>query len=105
MKISVALGWAAFSAHARRQLWVQTGKILYIINREHGLHVDRVSAEEDEPMPWKETSTMDQRIQFIADYLSGRYSKKALCIHYGVSRPTGDKWIERYRIHGSRGTL
>ena len=54
-------------------------------------------------MPWKETSTMDQRIQFIADYLSGRYSKKALCIHYGVSRPTGDKWIERYRIHGAEG--
>ena len=28
-------------------------------------------------MPWKETSTMDQRIQFIADYLSGRYSKES----------------------------
>ena len=54
-------------------------------------------------MPWKETSTMDQRVQFIADYLSGRYSKKALCIHYGVSRPTGDKWIERYGIHGAEG--
>ena len=25
---------------------VQTGNILYIINREHGLHVDRVSAKE-----------------------------------------------------------
>ena len=54
-------------------------------------------------MPWKETSTMDQRMQFIADYLSGRYNKKALCNHYGISRPTGDKWIERYRIHGPGG--
>ena len=42
------------------------------------------------PLRNKETSTMDQRIQFIADYLSGRYSKKALCIHYGVSRPRGE---------------
>ena len=54
-------------------------------------------------MPWKETSTMDQRMLFIADYLSDRYNKKALCIHYGVSRPTGDKWIERYRTHGPAG--
>ena len=54
-------------------------------------------------MPWKETSTMDRRIQFIADYLSGGYTKKALCRHYGISRPTGDKWIERYRIHGAEG--
>ena len=24
-------------------------------------------------------------------------------VHYGVSRPTGDKWIERYQIHGAEG--
>ena len=54
-------------------------------------------------MPWKETSTMDQRIQFIADHLRGLYTKKALCRHYGISRPTGDKWIERYRIDGAEG--
>ena len=50
--------------------------ILYIINRKHGLHIDRVSAEEDKPMPWKETCTMDQRMLFIVDYLSGGYTKK-----------------------------
>ena len=54
-------------------------------------------------MPWKETSTMDQRMLFIADYLSGGYTKKALCRHYGISRPTGDKWIDRFRIHGPEG--
>ena len=46
---------------------------------------------------------MDQHILFIADYLSGGYTKKALCRHYGISRPTGDKWIERYRIDGAEG--
>ena len=28
---------------------------------------------------------------FIVDYLSGRYTKKGLCSHYGISRPTGDR--------------
>ena len=54
-------------------------------------------------MPWKETCTMDQRMLFIVDYLSGGYTKKGLCRHYGISRPTGDKWIDRYRIHGPEG--
>ena len=54
-------------------------------------------------MPWKETSTMDQRLLFIADYLGGGYTKKALCRHYGISRPTGYKWISRFRIHGLAG--
>ena len=54
-------------------------------------------------MPWKETCTMDQRVQFIADYLKGYYTKKDLCMYYGISRPTGDKWIERYHNHGLEG--
>ena len=41
-----------------------------------------------------------QRVLFIVDYLSGDYTKKALCRHYGISRPTGDKWILRFQIHG-----
>ena len=56
-------------------------------------------------MPWKETCTMDQRMLFIVDYLSGGYTKKGLCRHYGISRPTGDKWIDRYRIHGPEGLM
>lgn len=54
-------------------------------------------------MPWKETSAMDQRIQFIGDWLSGRYSKTDLCQLYGISRPTGDKWIDRYQRFGPDG--
>ena len=51
-------------------------------------------------MPRKEMATMDQRLQFIVDYLSGHYTKKALCMSYGISRPTGDKWIERFHLKG-----
>ena len=47
---------------------------------------------------------MDQRILFIADYLSGCTTpREDLCMHYGISRPTGDKWIERYHSRGPEG--
>jgi len=51
-------------------------------------------------MPWEQTSAMDQRVQFVADWLSGDYSKMDLCRAYGISRPTADKWIERYQQGG-----
>ena len=54
-------------------------------------------------MPWKETSAMDQRIQLIADWLSGEYTKSELCRAYGISRPTADKWIRRYTERGAHG--
>ena len=30
-------------------------------------------------MPWEQTSAMDQRVQFIADWLSGDYLRIELC--------------------------
>lgn len=54
-------------------------------------------------MPWKETCAMDQRVQFIANWFSGDYTKTALCDVYGISRPTGDKWIKRYELLGVEG--
>ena len=54
-------------------------------------------------MPWKETSAVDQRIQLLADWVSGEYRKSELCQIYGVSRPTADKWIGRYGESGPLG--
>ena len=54
-------------------------------------------------MPWKETSAMDQRLQLIADWLSGEYTKHDLCEIYDISRPTADKWIARYQDQGAFG--
>lgn len=51
-------------------------------------------------MPWEQTSAMDQRVQFIGDWLSQEYRKMELCRVYGVSRPTADKWIKRYEEGG-----
>lgn len=54
-------------------------------------------------MPWSETSPMDQRMQFIADYLRDTLTITELCDLYGVSRKTGYKWIERYLRSGPAG--
>jgi putative transposase len=54
-------------------------------------------------MPWNQTSPMDQRTQFIADYLRQTLSISELCEHYGVSRKTAYKWIDRYLTRGPAG--
>lgn len=54
-------------------------------------------------MPWSQTSPMDQRTQFIADYLRESLSVTELCELYGVSRKTAYKWIDRYLRRGPAG--
>jgi len=52
---------------------------------------------------WRETSIMDGRVQFIADFLSGGFTMSALCDRYGISRPTGYKWVSRYQSEPEAG--
>lgn len=47
-------------------------------------------------MPWKETRLETMREEFVKRVLAHEKSKSALCREYGISRPTGDKWITRY---------
>ena len=54
-------------------------------------------------MPWSQTSPMDQKTQFIADYLRDLLSVTELCDLYGISRKTAYKWIERYIRLGPAG--
>src|SRR6266850_1034815 len=54
-------------------------------------------------MPWRAASPMDQRTQFIADFLRDVLSLTELCALYGVARKTGYKWIDRYLRHGPAG--
>jgi transposase InsO family protein len=46
---------------------------------------------------------MDQRTQFIADYLREVLSVSELCDLYGISRKTAYKWIDRYLRQGPTG--
>ena len=54
-------------------------------------------------MPWKIIKTMDQKIQFIADWQLQNFSLTDLCQKYGISRPTGYKLLERYKQLGIEG--
>jgi transposase len=46
---------------------------------------------------------MDQKTQFIADYLREIFSFTELCARYGVSRETGYRLVERYLEQGPAG--
>ena len=54
-------------------------------------------------MPWSQTSSMDQKTQFIADYLRGVLSTTELADLYGVSRKTAHGLINRYLREGPAG--
>jgi putative transposase len=54
-------------------------------------------------MPWLETDPMNERLTFVQDALSDRFTMAEVCARYGVSRPTGYKWIERHKEEGRRG--
>lgn len=54
-------------------------------------------------MPWKETCVMDERMQFVGMCLSQDWDMTDLCQHFGISRKTGYKWLDRYQQAGSSG--
>ena len=54
-------------------------------------------------MPWKETTTMIERGEFIERAKEAGVNLSALCREYGISRKTGYKWIQREREQGAAG--
>lgn len=50
-------------------------------------------------MPWRECSVMDERVRFIGRLLDGEGMSK-LCREFGISRKTGYKIFNRYRLEG-----
>src|SRR2546429_2443100 len=51
-------------------------------------------------MPWKETTVVSIREEFVLKALEPRTNLAALCREFGVSRKTGYKWLERYKSGG-----
>jgi len=51
-------------------------------------------------MPWKERTAVDERKAFITALQRREQSFSALCRYFGVSRPTGYKWLERFESAG-----
>src|SRR5881396_3060387 len=54
-------------------------------------------------MPWMQTSATEQRLRFAEDFESGQWSMTELRERYGVTRPTGYKWVGRFREAGGPG--
>ena len=51
-------------------------------------------------MPWRETTSLHQRLLFIADAARATEDFSTLCRRFGVSRKTGYKWLARYGAGG-----
>lgn len=51
-------------------------------------------------MSWKETCPMTERHRFVQEALRAERSFQEICQAYGVSRPTGYKWLERFEQGG-----
>lgn len=56
-------------------------------------------------MPWKDTSIMEQKIEFICEWRTGKYTVTELCRSFGISRPTAYKIINRFEKSGYDGLL
>lgn len=54
-------------------------------------------------MPWKETCAMEERAAFLRAWWSGDFTMSELCRRFGVSRPTGYKWVYRGEAEGLPG--
>jgi len=52
-------------------------------------------------MPWTTTSVIEQRIRFVIRASQDSANMSALCHEFGISRPTGYLWLDRYRVAGS----
>jgi len=52
-----------------------------------------------------QTNATEQKLGFARDYESGQWSMVELCERYRVTRPTGYKWLRRYREEGEAGLV
>jgi transposase InsO family protein len=51
-------------------------------------------------MPFMQMQVREQRVEFVVRALRGSVPLSQLCHEFGISRPTGYKWLARYRRGG-----
>ncbi len=54
-------------------------------------------------MPWKEKDTMELKFEFALKAMDPNCRLNDLCNQYGISRPTGYKWKNRFIQEGLKG--
>src|SRR5919108_1716316 len=52
-------------------------------------------SKEDQAMPFRESSPMEERIALFREYETGAFSVTELCARYGISRETFYVWKRR----------
>lgn len=56
-------------------------------------------------MPWRISSTMSERHEFVLLASQPGANMQQLCQRFGISRPTGYKWLQRYASAGQPGLI
>ena len=56
-------------------------------------------------MPWKETTSMNEKERFVMLAQTGRFTITDLCKDFGISRKTGHKYLHRYEHEGRAGLV
>lgn len=54
-------------------------------------------------MPWRTSTVETERARFVLEAELSDLSFSELCRRHGISRPTGRKWLQRYRREGLAG--
>jgi putative transposase len=54
-------------------------------------------------MPWRESSPMSERLRFIQACLDRTERVVDICVRFGISEKTGQKWLGRFRVEGPAG--
>ena len=47
-------------------------------------------------MPWNEVDVQEQRMRFVMRAFGRKERLAVLCREFGISRPTGYRWLRRY---------
>ena len=88
------------------EIWVLCQDIVYTnVTTSFTLSSMIFSIQKEEVMTWKETTSMEQKIEFISEWSSGIYTISELCREFNISRPTAYKYIDRYKQDGLKGLL
>ncbi len=54
-------------------------------------------------MPWAERDRMSLRQELVHLVATQRVSMTELCQRFQISRKTGYKWVQRFRVEGTAG--
>jgi putative transposase len=54
-------------------------------------------------MPWKECRTMSLKLDFVEKATQPGARLAPLCREFGISQPTGPKWVKRFKQEGFAG--